>query len=448
MPASRAIRFRRVALLGALAMFGAAAAIGMVQPRQGDTALIQQRMLKESLPLTLEAAADEGAEGDFVHETRIRSGDTLAQVLKRLNIDEPGLLSFLTHNSDARSIYRLYPGRSLQASLDDAGRLNWLRYIHTPQTVADSQPITALLEVRRDGDDFNAKELKITPERQVRVGMGEINSSLFGATDRAGIPDGITMQIADILGSRVDFLKDIRQGDQFRVVYEARMFEGRPVGSGRVLAVEFTNQGKQHSAVWFAPNDDERGSYYDFAGNSLRGAFLRTALKFSRISSTFGMRQHPILNKWVGHKGVDYAAPTGTPIYATGDGVISFAGWQNGYGNVVIIEHNGGYSTVYAHQSRLGEGMRKGRRVSQGEQIGYVGSTGWATGPHLHYEFRVKGTPVDPLSASLPMAQKLTAAESAAFASTVAPYKDQIRMLAQFQQNMLEPQGTQIAAAN
>lgn len=226
------------------------------------------------------------------------------------------------------------------------------------------------------------------------------------------------------------------------------MFEGRPVGSGRVLAVEFSNRGKQHSAAWYSPNDDERGNYYDFEGNSLRGAFLRTSLKFSRISSTFGMRQHPILNKWVGHKGVDYAAPSGTPIHATGDGTISFAGWQNGYGNVIIIEHAGGYSTVYAHQSRLAAGMAKGRRVSQGEMIGYVGSTGWATGPHLHYEFRVKGVPVDPLSASLPVTQKLTAAEIQAFARATAPYQDQIRMLAQFQQNMQELPGTQVASAN
>lgn len=441
-------RFRRVALLGAFAMFGAAAAIGMVQPSKDNSVQVQQRMLRETLPLTLDASAAEAAEADFVHETRIRSGDTLAQVLKRLNIDEPGLLAFLTHNPDARSIYRLYPGRSLQASLDENGQLNWLRYIHTPQATENNQPVTALLEVRRADDGFSAEELKVTPERQVRVGMGEIRSSLFGATDRAGIPDGVTQQIAEILGSRIDFLKDIRQGDQFRVVYEARMFEGRPVGSGRVLAVEFSNRGKQHSAAWYSPNDDERGNYYDFEGNSLRGAFLRTSLKFSRISSTFGMRQHPILNKWVGHKGVDYAAPSGTPIHATGDGTISFAGWQNGYGNVIIIEHAGGYSTVYAHQSRLAAGMAKGRRVSQGEMIGYVGSTGWATGPHLHYEFRVKGVPVDPLSASLPVTQKLTAAEIQAFARATAPYQDQIRMLAQFQQNMQELPGTQVASAN
>ncbi|CAM4313728.1 peptidoglycan DD-metalloendopeptidase family protein [Kerstersia similis] len=447
-------RFRRVALLGAFAMFGAAAAIGMVQPSKDNSVQVQQRMLSETLPLALTNADEAATEADFVHETRIRSGDTLAQVLKRLHIDEPGLLAFLTHEPDARSIYRLYPGRSLQASLDENGQLNWLRYIHTPQTTENSQPVTALLEVRRADDGFSAKELKVTPERQVRVGMGEIRSSLFGATDRAGIPDGITQQIAEILGSRIDFLKDIRQGDQFRVVYEARMFEGRPVGSGRVLAVEFTNRGKQHSAAWYSPNGDERGNYYDFEGNSLRGAFLRTSLKFSRISSTFGMRQHPILNKWVGHKGVDYAAPSGTPIHATGDGTISFAGWQNGYGNVIIIEHAGGYSTLYAHQSRLAAGMTKGRRVSQGEQIGYVGATGWATGPHLHYEFRVQGVPVDPLSASLPITQKLTAAEVQAFARATAPYQSQIRMLAQFQQDMQDQQAlqddnsTQIASAN
>ena len=192
-----------------------------------------------------------------------------------------------------------------------------------------------------------------------------------------------------------------------------------------MLALEFINGEKTYNAVWFSP-DGKSGSYYDFDGTSLRGAFLRTALKFSRISSTFGMRM-PIHKTWTGHKGVDYAAPSGTPIHSTADGTVEFSGWQNGYGNVVIVKHHGKYSTLYAHQSRIAEGITKGSKISQGQLLGYVGATGWATG--LHYEFRVDNQPIDPLSVDLPVARTLEPAEIRAFKQAVAPYQQQIQLL-------------------
>ena len=420
----------RVAIVAALGLFGAAAAIGMVQ--QPNYLLPPTSQVKTTLDLAAaDVAVSTAPAAPYISETRIRRGDTLSAVLQRLALDETGLQSFLTHDASARSIYKLYPGRSVQAATDETGALLWLRYIHTPGNEAEGEVVTKMLEVRPKGESFAAVELTENTDRQVRVAVGTIQSSLFGATDAAGIPDAITLQMADVLGAKVDFLRDLRQGDQFRVVYETRSHEGRYAGAGRLLAVEFNNGGKTHNAVWFAGAG--RGAYYDFDGNNLRGAFLKTALKFSRISSTFGMRQHPIHGRWMGHKGVDYAAPTGTPIHSTADGVIEFAGTQSGYGNVVIVRHSYKYTTLYAHQSRIGEGMRKGARVAQGQLIGYVGSTGWATGPHLHYEFRVNNQPIDPLSVDLPVARALEPDEARKFAAAVAPYKQQLDMITQFQ---------------
>lgn len=432
---------RRTILVTALALFGAAAALGMVQ-QPDHTALPPMRQIENILSLQasqLEVSASQQA--PYIAETRIRAGDTLAAILQRLDLDSPDLQKFLTHDASARSIYKLYPGRTVQAATGEDGNLLWLRYIHTAGNEVEGEVTTRFLQVTPNGDSYKAEEITQNTELHTRVAVGTIHSSLFAATDAAGIPDSVTLQMADILAAKVDFLRDLRQGDQFRVIYEVRAHEGRYAGAGRVLALEFINQGKTYTAVWFNPGQ-RNGNYYSFEGTSLRGAFLRTALKFSRISSTFGMRMHPIHKTWIGHKGVDYAAPAGTPIHATADGTVDFAGWQNGYGNVVIIKHHGNYSTLYAHQSRVGPGIAKGAKIAQGQLIGYVGATGWATGPHLHYEFRINGQPVDPLSLNLPVTRTLDPSEAKSFAKVVAPYKQQIALLAQFQQSLPEAVNT------
>lgn len=443
-PSRRSRIVRAAALATALGLFAAAAAVGMVQQHPAAE-LPPTRTIEKVMSLTSdEYQVGATSSAPYISETRIRRGDTLAAVLQRLHLDNDALQAFLTHDPSARSIYKLYPGRSVQAATDADGKLVWLRYIHTPGNDSEGQVVTRFLEVRPQGDSYAAREMTEDTDRQVRVAMGTITSSLFAATDAAGIPDSVTLQMADILGSKIDFLRNLRQGDQFRVVYETRSHDGRYAGAGRVLALQFENQGKLYNAVWFSQDGGATGSYYDFDGTSLRGAFLRTALKFSRISSTFGMRMHPIHKTWTGHKGVDYAAPIGTPIHSTSDGVVEFAGVQNGYGNVVIVQHDNKYSTLYAHQSRIAPGIRKGVRVTQGEVIGYVGQTGWATGPHLHYEFRINDKPVDPLSVDLPVAQKLEGKSAVAFAKEAAVYKSQLNMLAQFQQSM---PGTALASA-
>lgn len=418
----------------ALGMFATAAALAVVQPHSdADLPLVYQARQVLPLPDDFYAQAAEADASDaapFVQTTRILRGDTVAALLQRLNIHEDGLLSFLTHDKSARAIYRLYPGRELLAGLDADGRLLWLRYFHTPGTTEQGKVVAKWLEVRPDGNgSFKANEQSQAAIAQTTVAEGVIQNSLFAATDAAGIPDAITFQMTDVLGSKIDFLRDLRQGDHFRIIYETYSHEGRPAGSGRILALEFTNDGKQHEALWFTPQDSS-GGYYDFSGNSLRGTFLRAPLKFTRISSNFGTRRHPILGYNAQHKGIDYAAPTGTPIHTTADGVITFQGWQRGYGNVTIVSHHSGYSTLYAHQSRFVGGLKKGDTVAQGQQIGYVGSTGRSTGPHLHYEVRKDNKHLNPQSVDLPIASVLEGSKKLAFERISAQYQQQFQLLA------------------
>jgi murein DD-endopeptidase MepM/ murein hydrolase activator NlpD len=251
----------------------------------------------------------------------------------------------------------------------------------------------------RDGRGaWVAREETAELQSQLRLASGTIRSSLFAASDEARIPDAIAVQMAEIFAADIDMHRELRRGDTFSVVYEALTADGEPItwnqGTGRVLAAEFVNAGKAYQAIWYrAP--DGRGGYFDLNGESKKRAFLASPMEFSRMTSGFAMRFHPILQSWRRHLGVDYAAPTGTPVRSVGDGTVDFAGWQNGYGNVVQIRHAGDRTTVYAHLSRID--VKKGQRVEQGQRVGAVGATGWATGPHLHFEFRVNGQHQDPL---------------------------------------------------
>jgi murein DD-endopeptidase MepM/ murein hydrolase activator NlpD len=434
-PPHRHRHVTRSLLFAAGGLFLTAAALAVVQPPPQPEPIFQARQTLDLPPLDARTGHDTQP---YIASTRIRRGDTVADLLNRLGVNENGLLTFLTHDEHARSIYKLYPGRTVQAGLDAQGNMVWLRYAHTPGTTVKSGVDSAWLEVRPAADGgFTARERSTAAVQETRIAEGEITSSLFGAADTAGVPDAITMEMVDILGSRIDFLKDLRKGDRFRIVYDAYMHDGEEVGSGHIRALEFINGSKTYSAVWFQ-NGQESGGYYDFSGASLKGAFLRTAIKFTRISSRFGMRMHPIHKRWVGHKGVDYAAPTGTPIHATADGTVAFIGQQTGYGNVIILKNFGKYSTLYGHQSRFAKGLKKGDHVQQGQLIGYVGSTGWATGPHLHYEFRIDNTPVDPLSVDLPVARTLDAGDRKAFKAVVATYQPQVELLARLQDSRIQ----------
>ena len=258
---------------------------------------------------------------------------------------------------------------------------------------------------------------------------GEIRSSLFAATDAANLPDAIATQMAEMFSSDIDFHRDLRRGDTFTVVYESFYHQGERVRVGRVIAAEFLNGRRVFQGVWFEAEPGQ-GSYYTPGGLSLRRAFLRSPLEFSRISSGFSnARYHPILQEMRAHRGIDYAAPIGTPIKAVASGTVDFVGRQGGYGNLVILAHANSVTTVYGHLNNFASTMRKGARVNQGDIIGTVGMTGLATGPHLHFEFRIAGVHMDPLKVAMPQALPITNALRPAFEQATAQYSEQLRVL-------------------
>lgn len=425
-------RHRKLLLIAAsfVSVFGAVAAFAVAD----DTPLPPSRNLVEELaaPDThaqLEALAQ--SSDVFVTEERVRRGDTIAALLTRLGVSDADAEKFLLTAPAARALRQLRPGRLIQARTDEDGGLRWLRYAQGP---ADHTPrVQQALVVERDGNALVARDEALPNERRIELRSGEIRSSLFAATDAAGLPDSIATQIAEIFSGDIDFYRDLRRGDRFRVVYESYYQGGEFVRPGRILAVEFVNAGKPRAALWYggAGTDDTTiaGQYYGFDGRSLRRAFLRTPLQFTRISSGFGVRMHPIMHTWRQHTGIDYAAPVGTPIRATGDGMVEFVGVQNGYGNVIVIRHQGVYSTLYGHMSRFATGLKRGQHVQQGDVIGYVGMTGWATGPHLHYEFRIAGRATNPLTAVLPDAPPIARNDLPAFQKVASSYGRQIELL-------------------
>lgn len=405
---------RKTRILSVSALFLAACAFGAigVAPLAPDASDLPVKSIEQQIALPglsqQIAALEESAPQYFMREEKVRSGDTLATLLGRLGINDAAAAHFIKSDSTARSVMQLHAGKSVQAQTTDDGSLQWLR---TTVVSGRDSPVKSLV-IARDGDNFKAAEETAAVEMRIEMRSGLINSSLFAATDSADVPDPIASQMVDMFSTDIDFASDLRKGDRFNVVYETYWQNGEFVRTGRVLAGEFVNNGHTYQSVWFQePGSKQGGGYYGFDGKSLKKAFLKSPLEFSRISSGFSMRRHPILNQWRQHKGVDFAAPTGTPIRASGDGVLDFAGTQSGYGNFIVIKHWNNYSTAYGHMSRIAPGMRKGTKVSQGDVIGYVGSTGWATGPHLHYEFRVKDVALDPMSVDIPNAQPMTTAQ-------------------------------------
>ncbi|MCG6874561.1 MAG: peptidoglycan DD-metalloendopeptidase family protein [Betaproteobacteria bacterium] len=409
---------RRAALAVAFfSLFGMVTAFGTV--RETAQPSVERVMVIEKLAISAAQVPDENAHV-FWQEERFDRGDTLAALLARLGVDPAVAARLVRENGRAKPFRALRPGMAVQALTADHGDLLSLRFVAGRDTV---------LGFDRTPDGFSPVEEPAEFSRAVQMKTGEIQSSLFAAADDAGLPDSVAIQLAEIFGGDIDFHRDLRKGDRFSVIYETLYHQGRAIKSGRVLAAEFINDGREYRAVWFG-EDPDGGSYYAPDGQSLRKAFLRSPLEFSRVTSGFSTRRfHPLLKKWRAHRGVDYGAPTGTRVRATGDGVVQSAGRQNGYGNVVVLRHKGRISTLYAHLSKFGAGIRRGARVSQGDVIGYVGATGWATGPHLHYEFRVGDQHRNPLKMVFPSAEPVPVARMAAFRDQTGPYAAQLDQL-------------------
>lgn len=352
-------------------------------------------------------------DGLHAREIRIQRGDTVSGLLSTLGIQDSELSGFLIQSREAESMFRqLVPGRTITAKIDSEGRLHALSF---PLNGGKD----SALVIQRSSAGLTAQIADLHSESVVSMQTAVINHSLFGAADDAGIPDSVATQLADIFGGDIDFHRDLRKGDSFSVIYETATHMGRPLRTQRILAAEFINDGKTYRAFWYQGKDGT-GGYYGADGSSVKKAFLRSPLEFSRISSGFSnARYHPVLREVRAHRGIDYAAPTGTRVKSTGDGVVELAGVQGGYGKVVMIRHAGNKMTVYGHLSGFAQGIRKGTRVSQGDVIGYVGATGLATGPHLHYEFRVAGIHRNPLTVALPPAAPLSKDQMAGFRAHV-----------------------------
>ncbi|MBV6476499.1 MAG: Murein DD-endopeptidase MepM [Rhodocyclaceae bacterium] len=372
-----------------------------------------QRIVVEQLQAA-SGARQAAGNAYFVREERIQRGDTVAALLTRLGVQDEHAFAYLRQQPGTQAIFRqLRPGKLVTARTSELGELLALTF---PLNGSNDN---ALVVEKRDGR-LHSDERALALAPQIVMKSGEIRTSLFAATDGIGLPDSVATQMADIFGGDIDFHRDLRKGDRFSIVYEMLFSQGQPVRSGRILAAEFINDGKTFSAIWFEGRDGQ--GYYTTDGKNIRKAFLRSPLEFSRVTSGFShSRLHPIHQTWRAHKGVDYGAPIGTRVKATGDGIVEFVGKQGGYGNLVVIRHQGRFTTHYAHLNGFAQGIRKGMRISQGDVIGYVGKTGWATGPHLHYEFRINNIHQNPLSIALPSAPPLALQQMAEFKQRAEP---------------------------
>ncbi len=408
---------------------GGAYAVASLGPDASDLPVRQVLEAVQTLPVDAQALALDSHSFNLYRSETSRSSDTPESLLQRLGVADAAAAAYLRRDATTHKMLWGRAGRAVTAEVTDTHALARLSVRWSPE-----DGVFKRLVVERGADGgFSSRIEAETLTRSTRLASGTIQSSLFAAADDARIPDIVATQLAEIFSGDIDFHRALRKGDRFSVVYETLEADGEPLRAGRVLSAEFVNNGKTYQALWFQEPGASKGGYYSFDGQSLRRAFLASPMEFSRVTSGFKMRFHPILNTWRAHNGVDYAAPTGTPVRSVGDGVVEFAGVQNGFGNVVFIRHRGANTTVYAHLSRIN--VRKGERVEQGQNIGAVGSTGWATGPHLHFEFRVNGQFVDPMTiARQSEAVPVSAQARPAFDRLASSYRIELSAAASLQQ--------------
>jgi murein DD-endopeptidase MepM/ murein hydrolase activator NlpD len=404
---------------------GGAFAVASLGP---DASALPVRQVLESvqpLPLDQQAEALDAWRFSLYTAESVRPSDTAESLLARLGINDAAAAAFLRQDPVARSQVLGAPGRTITAEASDGRNLLRLKV----RWAADDRTFRRLVVERQPSGEF-ATRIEAAPlVASLRVGSGSIRSSLFAAVDEAGIPDAVTNQLVDIYSGEIDFHRQLRVGDRFAVVYETLEADGEPMRTGRVVSAQFVNAGRTLDAVWYQ-QAGQRGGYFDFAGRSLERTFLASPMEITRVTSGFKMRLHPIHNTWRAHTGVDYGAPTGAPVRSVGDGVVSFAGGQSGYGNTVEVDHGNGNSTLYAHLSRIE--VRRGERVERGQRVGAVGSTGWATGPHLHFEFKERGVQKDPLEVAkrYAPATELTAQQRVQFNQVAQSMRTQLAVAA------------------
>lgn len=421
--------FMRIALaIGLVGALGAVAAFG-VAPLTERELPPEQRV---TLPVALSASSPEGFE-QFLHLDTIRRGDTLALVLQRAGVVDSEFLQFVANDPIGRRALQMQPGRGVRIETDDPGRV--LRFVYRPgaaleETDAGRGRAPARIEIQRIDGRYVATEQAPPLERGVELRSVTIEGSAAADLEVAGLPANLADQINTIFVGAVDLHRDLRRGDRLRVVYESLREEGslEPARAGRVLAVELDRGGRRDQAYWFERAG--RGEYFAGDGRSLERAFLRNPVESGRLSSGYSdARLSPIHQDWRAHRGVDLYAPEGTPVRAAADGLVELVEAQRGYGNMIVIRHRSPYTTLYAHLREFSAGLRPGTVVKRGDVIGTVGATGWATGPHLHYELKVNGEQVDPMTAELPEGRPLEGADRMRFFAKVGALREQLARL-------------------
>ncbi len=386
---------KRLATIVAAALLSVGGGAFALASIDADSPPVVVREVIESIPsleLNQPTVAQPIAAMTLFRSTNTRNNDTSDLLLKRLGVFDAAAANYLRRDAQAQKV--LF-GRSGRVVTAEASAGNSLLKLTVRWIDKDNVQNFQRLVIEKDSIGFTSRIETAPLVASSSLSSGTVVSSLFAATDEARIPDDVAVQIANLFAGDIDFRRALRKGDRFNVVYESFLADDEPLRAGRVLSAEFVNAGKTYQAMWFQ-EPHAKGQYYTLDGNSLRKAFLTSPLEFTRVSSGYGMRVHPISNDKRAHKGIDYAAPTGTSVRTVGDGVDNFAGTQRGYGNVIEIKHRDNKSTVFAHLSRID--VQKGQKVEQGDVIGAVGTTGFSTGPHLHFEFRVDGEHHDPLT--------------------------------------------------
>ncbi len=399
-----------------------------------DAALLPVQIIStpvETLKLTDQASALDLHDLKLFRSEVTRTSDTPESLLRRLAIVDPEAVSFIRKNAMAKDgLGRA--GRNISAQANERQQLlslttRWLRN--------DNDTVFQRLTIQRSAQGFKATHETAPLVANLQYSGAVVDTSLFAAADEARIPDSVTSQLSEMFSAQIDFHRSLRKGSRFSVVYEALEADGEPLRTGKVLSAEMVNGGKSYQAMWFQ-EPGQKGEYVSLDGKSLKNTFLAAPVRFSRMSSGFGMRLHPLFGTARPHMGVDYAAPTGTPAMSVADGVVEFAGAQSGYGNVVIVKHSASQSTFYAHLSHIN--VAKGKTVKQGEVVGAVGSTGWATGPHLHFEFRINGQHVDPLTLAKQNTGPSTVASRPSFNKTASLARTQLAFAGQLRESNVQ----------
>ena len=381
------------ALIAALLLGGGGAAFAVASLDPAPDSVQVRQVLESVQPISVEDQVNALDVRDInLFRTEVtRLNDTAEALLSRLGVYDPAAAVYLRKDATFRAQLLGHAGRTVTVEADGAQALKKLSARWAPE---DNGTFRRLVIERTAQGRFDSRVELASLVPATRMGSGTIRSSLFAAADEARIPDSVVGQVIDILSGDIDFRHALRSGDRFNVVYEALEADGEALRTGRVLSVEFVNKGQAYHAVWFQ-EPGRKGGYYTLDGKSLETSYLASPVEFSHVTSGFEMRMHPILHQWKAHLGTDFAGAVGTPVRTVGDGLVEFSGWQNGFGNVVMVRHNNSDETVYAHLSRID--VRAGQNVNQGQRLGAIGATGWATGPHLHFEFRVNGVHQDPV---------------------------------------------------